>query len=672
MSRLIMYSSYINNKSSGNKKHSKNLIEYIATREGVDYFVSDENKNLEVTEPQKFLIYDLVDEYKFLKDIDEYKEYLKNKNVGNASQFLTSAFELIKDEERSKEVYLKYISERPRVEKFKNQDHGLFNDEIADVEKEIESIKKHDGTVWTHIISLKREDAKNLGFENAKAWQDLLSANIQEISKAMGIERKNLVWNAAFHNESHHPHVHLVVYSKNKNEGYLTSKGIEKIKSCLANEIFKQELLIIKEEKTLSREKLKSEFEKELDKTYSKIISKDFKVSEKLSEEILKLSSMIENKKLNYGYQPREVKEQVDKVFNLMMKNKELNKIYDVYLEKHKELMSYYKDNPKVNSDITENKDFRVLQNKILKAIKNFEIKEENKVDLKDKVANEFLKLVEDDSLIKYHKEELNKLIVQVNKEKNKLGFESQSKYVQGLTENLFNKIIENNSEIKENLKKISSRDFEKELHSELFTNISFEDNKIQNKNIEKTNEKDYIKKDTLDELLKVASADDFINLYKEELIKLSSKNTKDNQNVEENMLKVIVDSNENIKSNLEKLNDKSFEKELTEKIFSNTKENKSENIIKDTLIDKSRELKKEYMLNKNIKVEYKDFSEKNKEEINRFSKSIILEIASNLYHNTQYKENEIKNRKTIRNKLNKTRLNKTRLNKTMLNGMEL
>ena len=672
MSRLIMYSSYINNKSNGSKKHSKNLIEYIATREGVDYFVSDENKNLEVTEPQKFLIYDLVDEYKFLKDIDEYREYLKNKNVVNASQFLTSAFELIKDEERSKEVYLKYISERPRVEKFKNQDHGLFNDKIADVEKEIESIKKHDGTVWTHIISLKREDAKNLGFENAKAWQDLLSANIQEISKAMGIERKNLVWNAAFHNESHHPHVHLVVYSKNKNEGYLTSKGIEKIKSCLANEIFKQELLIIKEEKTLSREKLKSEFEKELDKTYSKIISKDFKVSEKLSEEILKLSSMIENKKLNYGYQPREVKEQVDKVFNLMMKNKELNKIYDIYLEKHKELMSYYKDNPKVNSDITENKDFRVLQNKILKAIRNFEIKEENKVDLKDKVANEFLKLVEDDSLIKYHKEELNKLIVQVNKEKNKLGFESQSKYVQGLTENLFNKIIENNSEIKENLKKISSRDFEKELHSELFTNISFEDNKIQNKNIEKTNDKDHIKKDTLDELFKVASADDFINLYKEELIKLSSKNTKDNQNAEENILKVIVDSNENIKSNLEKLDNKSFEKELAEKIFSNEKENKSENIIKDTLIDKSKELKKEYMLNKNIKVEYKDFSEKNKEEMNRFTKSIILEIASNLYHNTQYRENEIRNRKTIRNKLNKTRLNKTRLNKTMLNGMEL
>ena len=669
MSRLIMYSSYINNKSSGNKKHSKNLMEYIATREGVDYFVSDENKNLEVTEPQKFLIYDLVDEYKFLKDIDEYREYLKNKNVVNASQFLTSAFELIKDEERSKEVYLKYISERPRVEKFKNQDHGLFNDKIADVEKEIESIKKHDGTVWTHIISLKREDAKNLGFENAKAWQDLLSANIQEISKAMGIERKNLVWNAAFHNESHHPHVHLVVYSKNKNEGYLTSKGIEKIKSCLANEIFKQELLIIKEEKTLSREKLKSEFEKELDKTYSKIISKDFKVSEKLSEEILKLSSMIENKKLNYGYQPREVKEQVDKVFNLMMKNKELNKIYDIYLEKHKELMSYYKDNPKVNSDITENKDFRVLQNKILKAIRNFEIKEENKVDLKDKVANEFLKLVEDDSLIKYHKEELNKLIVQVNKEKNKLGFESQSKYVQGLTENLFNKIIENNSEIKENLKKISSRDFEKELHSELFTNISFEDNKIQNKNIEKTNDKDHIKKDTLDELFKVASADDFINLYKEELIKLSSKNTKDNQNAEENILKVIVDSNENIKSNLEKLDNKSFEKELAEKIFSNEKENKSENIIKDTLIDKSKKLKKEYMLNKNIKVEYKDFPEKNKEEINRFTKSIILEIASNLYHNTQYRENEIKNRKVIRNK---TKLNKTRLNKTRLNSMEL
>lgn len=53
----------------------------------------------------------------------------------------------------------------------------------------------------------------------------------------------NLRWFAAFHNESHHPHIHLIAYSTNPNEGYLSEKGVTALRSSFAKDIFAQELL---------------------------------------------------------------------------------------------------------------------------------------------------------------------------------------------------------------------------------------------------------------------------------------------------------------------------------------------------------------------------------------------------------------------------------------------
>lgn len=663
MSRLIMYSSYMKNDKKGNKKHSKNLMEYVATREGVDYEIKD--KTLDVTEAQKVLINDLVNDYSFLKELDSYKTYLENKNTDNASKFLTSSFELIQDESKTKEVYLKYISERPRVQKF--QEHGLFNDSVADLEKEIDNIKNHDGVVWTNIISLKREDAKNLGFDNAIAWKNLLAANMQEISKTMGIERKNLVWNAAFHNESHHPHVHLVIYSKNKREGFLNINGIEKIKSCLTNEIFKHELTPIKEEKTLNRDILKTEFQKELDKVYSKLISKDFKVNDKLAEEFLKLSSMINNKKLSYGYQPKEVKKQVDIVFKEVMKGKELSKIYSMYLDKHEELVGYYKDKPKTNKDITKNPDFRVIQNKILGAIKNFEVdssKYKNSFSLEEKVSNKFLKLIDDDKLKKYDKD-ISEVVNEIKKEKNKIGFENQSDNVKSMVKNLFDKVIKDDPYIKDNIKSINDKNFERDLHSELFASLPVNDRQ-ENKKIpseELKNEKDTLKENILNELLKITSNDKFVDLHKNELSNLISKEPGNSAAV---LFQSVVNSNEYIKENLSKLNDKIFEKEIVDKVFTNEKSKHEE--VKTHLVDGASKLKKEYILNENVKVKYKDFPEKNKEEIKRNVKGILFELANTLYDNSQSRENEIRHRGLRRSRINKNVIKTVNLKKTRPN----
>lgn len=141
-----------------------------------------------------------------------------------------------------KEKYVDYIAGRPRVQKIEN--HGLFSseDKVVNLEKVKKEIENHNGNVWLPIISLKREDAQKFGYEDVKSWQNLLIKQASNIAKGLKIKEEDFVWYGAFHNESHHPHVHMVCYLKKGKSGFLTEKGIESIKSMLTNEIFKNEL----------------------------------------------------------------------------------------------------------------------------------------------------------------------------------------------------------------------------------------------------------------------------------------------------------------------------------------------------------------------------------------------------------------------------------------------
>ena len=142
--------------------------------------------------------------------------------------------------------YLEYMAQRPRS-------HGLFSaDGPADLEKTVEEINGHTGPVWTFIWSLRREDAARLGYENSESWRKLLLAHQTELAQAMKISPKNFRWRAAFHDEKHHPHVHVMVWSADPRQGFLTEQGIEKMRSRLSNEIFRDELLSLYQQKDLS------------------------------------------------------------------------------------------------------------------------------------------------------------------------------------------------------------------------------------------------------------------------------------------------------------------------------------------------------------------------------------------------------------------------------------
>ena len=205
--------------------------------------------------------------------------------------------------------YLEYMAERPRS-------HGLFSaDGPADLENTMEEINGHTGPVWTFVYSLKREDAHRLGYENSESWRRLLLAHQTELAQAMKISPSSFRWRAAFHDEKHHPHIHMMVWSADPKQGFLTEKGIEKMRSQLSNEIFRDELLSLYQKKDLSYSQVRDAAMEAMGRLIREMET-GLCHSPVIMEQMETLAGMLENHKGKkvYGYLKKPAKAQVDAI----------------------------------------------------------------------------------------------------------------------------------------------------------------------------------------------------------------------------------------------------------------------------------------------------------------------------------------------------------------------
>ena len=233
MARLIVKSPYI---KCGGGKSAGGYLKYIATRERVEIIPDDRPP----TQKQTQLIAKLVKDFPDAKDLLEYADYASHPTKANASAFISLALEGNWNQVQSMDSYAKYIALRPRAERLGK--HGLFGDDDAvDLAAAMEELNHYNGNVWTHIISLHREDAERLGYNHAEAWRTLLRTHRNDIAAAMKIPPEDFRWYAAFHDEGNHPHVHMMAWSAKPNQAYLSKDGIRQIKSTLTNQIFRQE-----------------------------------------------------------------------------------------------------------------------------------------------------------------------------------------------------------------------------------------------------------------------------------------------------------------------------------------------------------------------------------------------------------------------------------------------
>ena len=153
-------------------------------------------------------------------------------------------------------------------------------------------------------ISLRRDDAQKMGYDNLNAWRDLVLRQIPSIAKNQKIDLKNLRWYAAFHDKETNPHVHIIVYSENEREGFLTNHGIEKIRSGFANDIYSDELHHLYQQQTEIRNLLKKQSQ-ELMETLAQNISQNNHFDEELINLVARLRNQLAESKGKYFCAPR-------------------------------------------------------------------------------------------------------------------------------------------------------------------------------------------------------------------------------------------------------------------------------------------------------------------------------------------------------------------------------
>ena len=363
MARLITKFKYL---KPDERNHFGGYAEYIATREGVEK-IDESKRNAPATNKQKQLIKKILTDFPDSKSSLEYEDYLKDKTIGAASEFITRALEENADEMMHTKTYADYIATRPRAERFGS--HGLFTDDgvAVDLKKVSDELNAHTGNVWTAIVSLRREDAERLGYDNGSRWRDMLRSQAQMLSENLRIPMSNLRWFAAFHNESHHPHIHLIAYSINPNEGYLSEKGVTALRSSFAKDIFAQDLLCEYKKQTEHRDALKVQSREVLAELIAKINggTYDNPQVEDLLQALAKRLAVTNGKK-QYGYLRKDIKEIINSIVDELGKDERIAALYDLWYESKETALKVYTESRPERLPLSQNKEFKSVKNLVI------------------------------------------------------------------------------------------------------------------------------------------------------------------------------------------------------------------------------------------------------------------------------------------------------------------
>ena len=366
MPKLIVTSRYL---KSGSQKNLSNYVKYIATREGV-VTASSKPNTAPASKSQADLIKQLLTDYPDSKELFEYEDYVKSPTVSNATKLISEIIDRNMDRMTTRENYVGYLANRPGAVKFGA--HGLFNseDKPINLDTVAKEIANHKGNVWTHVVSLRRDNAQQMGYDNLTAWRELVKRQIPNIAKQSKIDMKNLRWYAAFHDKLSNPHVHIIVYSVDSREGFLTKQGIEKIRSGFANDIYHDELYNLYAKQTSMRDLIKKESAELMHRLAQEMSSGDT-VSDELITLIGTLKTQLDSSKGKkvYGYLKSEVKKTVDDIFVQLAQNESIQKMYKLWCEMEQQKHDVYSSAKVTFPPLVDNQAFKSVKNMIIKTV---------------------------------------------------------------------------------------------------------------------------------------------------------------------------------------------------------------------------------------------------------------------------------------------------------------
>ena len=365
MARLIFISPYL--KGGQGKAALSRRTNYIATRDGVERIKIDRGEQ-PAGKKQRTLILRLLEAYPQMMELGEYEDYLRVQTVDTAAELIDRALEQFVTAEDQRENYLDYVAHRPGVQK--EGDHGLWdrNGKVQNLSEAMEEVAGHAGNVWTPVISLRREDAERLGYTNAENWRALVNACSKKIADGYKIAPENLRWYAALHEKEKHIHIHMIVFSANPKEGYLTKQGIRNIKSALANRIFEQDLLQVYDRKTEYRNELQRSAEERMAELIFQMEVGTIrnKRLEQLTAELAERLKHTKGRKV-YGYLPPQAKRIVDEIVDELARDERVASAYALWQEMQAEVCRTYSDTLPERLPLSRQKEFKPVRNMVIR-----------------------------------------------------------------------------------------------------------------------------------------------------------------------------------------------------------------------------------------------------------------------------------------------------------------
>ena len=340
---------------------------YFATREGVQ-LLKDDNAHLPATKKQQQYIQRLLRSFPEARELTEYENYANTPNRKTAFAFIEQIHEDFIEPMDSRENYLDYVANRPGVKSM--GEHGLWNahGKVPSLENAIAEVAQHTGNVWTPIISLSRENAERLGYTDLKNWQELINASITDIAKGYKIRPSHLRWYAALHEKEKHLHVHMIIFSTDPKEGFLTKQGIRSIKSALVSTIYRNDRLHIYEQKDEQRGLLRQEAEARMATLIEQMATGALQ-SDKLELLVTDLAQRLQgvSGKKVYGYLPPRVKRIVDEIVDELAKDERVSSAYALWQDLREQLCIDYNQTPPQRVPLSQQKEFKTVRNMVIR-----------------------------------------------------------------------------------------------------------------------------------------------------------------------------------------------------------------------------------------------------------------------------------------------------------------
>lgn len=364
MARIVLISPYL--KGGQNAAKLAQRTRYVATRPGVE-LLADERSTLPATKKQQEFIARLLKSFPSCWELIEYEEYLDHPTQGSASAFIEQVQEDYMEALDQKENFIDYISHRPGVQK--DGEHGLWdaNGKVKNLAQAVREVAEHTGNVWTPVIALRREDAERLGYDSAKNWQALVKASANDIAAAYKIQSDNLRWYAAFHRKPKQVHIHMIVFSTDPREGYLTKDGIRQVKSAFARRIYYADRMHIYQQKDTARQELQTQTRKAMLECIAQLEhgTSDNPRLEQLTEELAERLLTVKGRKV-YGYLPPRVKAIVDTIVEGLAKDERVSAAYETWQTLYEQVCLDYDQRPPKRLPLSQQKEFRTVRNMVI------------------------------------------------------------------------------------------------------------------------------------------------------------------------------------------------------------------------------------------------------------------------------------------------------------------